>query len=335
MGQPNLLLKQARLNVGLTQEEVAEELNVKVNTYSSWECGDHKPYLRFRRALAPIFKMSIEQVNALFGESGFPSGNGGTPAGTIELKDASEYREQQNKYLQSRLDSRLLSIVDAGAYTDQREAFAQIMEQFGAMNTENPEYEMTRRKAVIGLATFPFVPPINLEKRERVSPSYYELFVKECGASLTACNELAHSSDPDDLWLAFRCVCRYLVELEIICNSLSRYRHTGARVSSPLCYPEDESRLGSHWQVYGASLCSGCHDISRESGNICWLLSAYSDLAWAYVENDERELALETARDARDLLEEHEKHKGRLPICIRGGTYMTLVDYAGKKWTGL
>lgn len=36
---------------------------------------------------------------------------------------------------------------------------------------------------------------------------------------------------------------------------------------------------------------------------------------------DQRELALETARDARDLLE---KCKDPLPICVRGGTYSTL-----------
>jgi transcriptional regulator with XRE-family HTH domain len=312
----------ARLSVGLTQEDVAKELKVKVKTYSSWECGEHKPYLRFRRALAPIFKMSIEQVNALFGEGGLPSGNGDPSTGRIELKDAEEYREEQNKYLQSDLGSRLCCIVDAGTYDDQRKEFAQIMEQFDAMNTENPYYEMTRRQAFIGLATFPFVPPINLEKRERVAPSYYELFVKECGASLTACEELAHSSDPNDLWLAFRCVSRYLVELLIISNSFSCYRTQALELAAHCAILK--TLLG--WDCKGNSvalvLAQDAMRISRDSGNICLQLSAHTKQAWAYLFGGERELALETASDARDLLGKYKEL--RFPIGIRGGTWSTL-----------
>src|SRR5579859_3237322 len=224
MGQPNRELKQARLSVGLTQDDVAKALRIGVKTYSGWECGDHVPYLRHRRALAPIFKLSVKQVNALFGDGDFPSSNDATPDATIELKEASEYREEQNEYLLGNLGSRLLGIVDAGTYDDQCQAFALIIEQFDAMNTENQNYDITRRQAITSLATFPFVPPLNLEKRERVASSHYELFLQECGASLTACEELARSSDPDDLDLAFRCVCRYLVELKVICNTSLRYR---------------------------------------------------------------------------------------------------------------
>src|SRR5262249_43277140 len=101
MGQPNRELKRARENVGLTQDDVAKALRIGVKTYSGWECGDHIPYLRNRRELAPILKMSIEQLNALFSDGDSPSGNGDTPDATMELKDASEYREEQNGYLQN------------------------------------------------------------------------------------------------------------------------------------------------------------------------------------------------------------------------------------------
>jgi transcriptional regulator with XRE-family HTH domain len=316
MGQPNLLLKQARLNVGLTQDDIANKICIGVKTYSGWECGDHKPYPRHRRALAPIFRMSIGQVNALFGDGGSPSGNGDAPADTIELKDASEYREEQNEYLQSNLSSRLLSIVDAENYDDQRKEFAQIMEQFDAMNTENQEYEITRRQAVISLATFPFAPPINLEKRERAASSDYELFVKECGASLAACEELAHSSDARDIWLAFRCVCRYLVELKVISDSSLRYRTQALELAAHCAILK--AKLG--WGQYGTAaailFAQDAMNIARESGDLRLQLSASSKLAWFYLRDDQRELALETAREGRNLLE---KYKGPLPICIRGG----------------
>jgi transcriptional regulator with XRE-family HTH domain len=320
MGQANLLLKQARLNVGLTQDEIANELGIGIKTYSGWECGDHKPYPRHRRALAPIFKMSIEQVNALFGD--VPSGNGGTPAGTIELKDASEYREEQNEYLQSDLALCLLSIVNAGNYDDLRKEFAQIIEQFDAMNTENQEYEITRRQALIGLATFPFVPPISLEKRERVASSHYELFLKECGASLSACEELADSSDAGDIWLAFRCVCRYLVELELISNTSLRYRTQALELAARCAILK--ANLG--WDCKGNSsaliFAQDAIRISRDSGNICLQLSAQAKLAWAYLFDDERELALETAGESRNLLEKYKEQQ--FPICIRGGIWSTL-----------
>jgi hypothetical protein len=62
--------------------------------------------------------------------------------------------------------------------------------------------------------------------------------------------------------------------------------------------------------------------ISRDSGQTCLQLSASTKLAWAYLWGDERELALETASEARDLLEKHKEQ--RFPICIRGGIWSTL-----------
>lgn len=51
------------------------------------------------------------------------------------------------------------------------------------------------------------------------------------------------------------------------------------------------------------------------------LLSAYSKLSWAYLYDQKQFLALSTAREARDILEQR---KESLPACIRGGTYSTL-----------
>src|SRR5579859_7308552 len=322
MGQPNRELKQARLSVGLTQDDVAKALRIGVKTYSGWECGDHVPYLRHRRALAPIFKLSVKQVNALFGDGDFPSSNDATPDATIELNDASEYREKQNEYLQGNLGSRLLGIVDAGTYDDQCQAFALIIEQFDAMNTENQSYRITRRQAIVGLATFPFSPPINLEKRDRVAPLHHELFLQECGASLTACEELAQSSNAHDLWQAFRCVCRYLVELKVISHTSPHY-HTRALELAAHCAIL-KTMLGWGRAGNDATLlfAEDAVSLSREFGDVCLLLSAYSKRAWAYLEVDQRVLALDTARIARDLLKEQ---KERLPICIWGGTWSNLA----------
>jgi DNA-binding XRE family transcriptional regulator len=313
--EPNTKLKAAREYNGWSQKTVAKMVEVRESTYQNWELGVSFPHPDNRLRLCKIFRASMEELGL------FP-GNDDTPAGTIELKDASEYCDEQNRYLQSHLPSRLLSIVDAGTYADQCKEFGQIMEQFDAMNTENQDYQITRRQAVLSLATLPFAPPLNLEKRDRVSTSDYELFVKECGASLAACEELVKSSNPDDLWLAFRCVCRYLVELEIISRSSSRYRTQALELAAHCAILK--ALLG--WNCTGnASALIFAQDamrISRDSGNICLQLSASAKLAWAYLWGDERELALETASDARNLLEKYKER--RFPICIRGGTWSTL-----------
>ena len=159
---PNILLKAERERHGWSQAEVATRINAGESSYFRWETLGVIPTPYYRRELSALFGKTIEGLGLL-------PGNNGTPSDTIiELKDAAEYRKEQNEYLQSDLGSRLLSIVDAGTYDDQRKEFEQIMEQFDATNTEDQNHEITRRQAVISLATFPFVPPINLEKRERV-----------------------------------------------------------------------------------------------------------------------------------------------------------------------
>lgn len=313
--EPNTRLKAAREHKGWSQKTVAKMIPVKVSTYQNWELRVSIPHPENRLRLCEIFQASMEELG-LFIE------NDDVPAGSIELNDDSEYREEQREYLQCHLASRLLGIVDAGNYTDQCQRFAQIMEQFDALNTENLEYETTRRQALISLVTFPFAPPINLEKRERVALSDYELFVKECGASLTACEELSHKSNPCDLWLVFRCVCRYLVELEVISSSSSRYRAQALELAAHCAILK--TNLG--WDCKGnASALIFAQDairVTRDSGNVCLQISAHTKQAWTYLWGGERELALETANEARDLLEKYKEQ--RFPVCIRGGTWSTL-----------
>ena len=138
--EPNRKLKSAREHRGWSQKTLAKMVEVGESTYQNWEEGVSFPHPENRLRLCEIFRASMEELGLL------PPGGEDAPAGRIELEDASEYREDQNQYFQSHLASRLLSIVDAGMYTDQRTAFAQIMEQFDAMNTENQDYQITRRR---------------------------------------------------------------------------------------------------------------------------------------------------------------------------------------------
>ena len=318
-GQPNLLLKEARENIGLTQPEIAERVGVDDATYYGWEHGNHIPYLRHRRKLAETLNMSMAEVNTLFG-------NEGSLSGTIKLKDASYESEAVNEYLQGNLGQRLLGIVDAGPYTDQRKAFTQITEQFDAMNTENLHYQMTRREAIRDLAVLPFAPPINLQKRDRVSSLHYDLFLKECGASLAAVDELRYSKNPDDLTFAFQCVSRYLVELKVIANSSSRYRQQALELAAHCAIRRKSLGWARTSRAANLLFAQDAVDLALESSNICLILSAHCHQAHEYLDNNQRKLALDTSLAARNLLERHEKQKGRLPAHIRGGTQSTLSN---------
>lgn len=55
-------LKEARKNVGYTQKEVAEQLNVVESCYANWEQGRTEPNVEMLRKLGKIFKISIDDL---------------------------------------------------------------------------------------------------------------------------------------------------------------------------------------------------------------------------------------------------------------------------------
>jgi len=163
--------------------------------------------------------------------------------------------------------------------------------------------------------------PVGERLHSMVERFAYEPFLEECRTRLPICEELAQSSDPHNRRLALQYVSGYLIDLETIIHSSPRNRTQALE-------------LAAHYAILKTSLGWSCADdatallfaqdaiqFSRESGNICLLLSAHSKLAWAYLYTDQRRLALTTAREARDLVE---KYKNALPVCLWGGTYSNL-----------
>lgn len=55
-----------RLAAGLTQQELADKLDLSQAAVKKWENGDAKPSPRFFPKLARIFKMTAEDVTHLF-----------------------------------------------------------------------------------------------------------------------------------------------------------------------------------------------------------------------------------------------------------------------------
>jgi transcriptional regulator with XRE-family HTH domain len=81
----NDLLRKARLDHGWTQERLAEELNVGVETIRSWENGRRSPGIVMRNRLCEIFGMTAAQLGLVSEESGMP---------TVPLNDLLDASEQ-------------------------------------------------------------------------------------------------------------------------------------------------------------------------------------------------------------------------------------------------
>lgn len=58
-------LKAARVNAGLTQEEVAEKLKKSKNTIVNYEKGRSTPDIETGKALAALYGLSVDDLNFL------------------------------------------------------------------------------------------------------------------------------------------------------------------------------------------------------------------------------------------------------------------------------
>lgn len=65
-------IKELRDNAHLLQDDLAEKLNVKRNTVSSWERGRTEPDFESLRKMAEIFGVSVDYI--LGGENKMPVG---------------------------------------------------------------------------------------------------------------------------------------------------------------------------------------------------------------------------------------------------------------------
>lgn len=55
-------LRALRGNAGLTQEDMAEVLNVHKNSYASWEAGSRTPTIRYLAAAAIFYRCSLDAI---------------------------------------------------------------------------------------------------------------------------------------------------------------------------------------------------------------------------------------------------------------------------------
>lgn len=62
MGTLQISLAAARVNAGLTQEDVAKALNVGKQTVVNWEKGKTEPKMSQSRELSNLYKMPLDNI---------------------------------------------------------------------------------------------------------------------------------------------------------------------------------------------------------------------------------------------------------------------------------
>lgn len=62
MGKLQISLAAARVNAGLTQEDVAKEMKVSKNTVVNWEKGLSEPTITQGRELSELYKMPLDNI---------------------------------------------------------------------------------------------------------------------------------------------------------------------------------------------------------------------------------------------------------------------------------
>lgn len=60
--KPYIRLAAARVNAGLTMEDVSKKLHVSKNTLVAWENGRQEPKISDARALSRLYKMPLDLI---------------------------------------------------------------------------------------------------------------------------------------------------------------------------------------------------------------------------------------------------------------------------------
>ena len=97
-----VFLKELRKEKGLTQEQLAEVLNVSSRTVSRWETGSNMPDISILVEIADYYDLDVREI--LNGER-----SNALPAGSSSIKDIAEYADKDKEKLA--VKTRLYAIV--------------------------------------------------------------------------------------------------------------------------------------------------------------------------------------------------------------------------------
>jgi transcriptional regulator with XRE-family HTH domain/tetratricopeptide (TPR) repeat protein len=324
----------ARNQMHLSQMEAAERLDVDLVTYQRWEQGKTRPQPQHLRKLYAVFGAQIEQDEVAYWQQASvlkQSANLSFPTVGMEPSAAGtrEVREGMQTLLTIQMMSHFYSIVFMEHTTceDICRSTRQAIEEFDSMNTNNKNYQISRREALWGLATLPaFSLGLHMPGK-RVPTARYGQAIAECAASLEACWELSRSGEASERTTAFECAVMYLPVLTTIAQHSSKYRQQALDLATS--YTLSKAYVARHNMNLTAAIEYGKEAValSQESGNVWLQVSAYLALADSYFYDKKYAFALASAQAGEACLLRYQQlsHMELLPPGMEGRTYATLA----------
>ena len=309
-------LKEARLRMRLTQEEAANLVEVGVATWRRWENGIATPQLYHIRKLEE--KLGVKAETFCFQQR-----HGTRHSFTSSALGKDEKMNASHAFLTNNMTMHLLHIAYSDIPSnDKLSRVCQAIREFDSMNTNDKNYQITRREALCSLATLPMITLGLSVPGSTVQSTQYGTALAHCSASIEACWGLARSGDAYAIQVAFECASKYLDVLKDIVSHSSQYRQRAAELAARYAIIKTVAGWHCEGYLYPTIYAADAVKYGKEAGNASLLLSAYSKLAWAQFYNKKYSSALLTAQEAQSFLEQT---KTPLPNGIIGGTYSTLA----------
>jgi len=220
-----------------------------------------------------------------------------------------------------------LALSDHATCDEKRFSIRQAIEEFDSMNTDNKNYQMTRREAICTLATFPLVTfGLTLPGKDIASAQYGSVLA-QCAASLEACWELYEHGDRSEMLLGFQCATKYLTTLQGISRTSAQHQKQALHLATQ--YALLKTILGWHCAGSTAAIqyAREAVALSKETQDISLQLSAYNKLAWAYSYEKKYSQALTSIQEAETTLDTYTQQPTGEPVPpgIRGGIFSTLA----------
>ena len=323
----------ARKRLHLSQMEAAERVNVGIVTYQRWETGKAEPQPEHMRQLYGVFGALLAseapEQKYLADISPTASATKGIPAELFIISSEEEIDEPL-AFIASNMTAHLLflAFMDHATCNDKRGAIRQAIEEHDSMNTDNKNYQITRREALCTLATLPIITLGLTNPGSSVPSTQYGKFLAQCTASLEACRELCKSSEASDLRLAFKSISQYLPILKSIVKESSTYRRNAASLTAQAYLLKHV--LGLHVETPDVAIAKGyatqAVNYAAQSGDPVLHITALRNLTWAYNHVKNYQRALRTIEQAQHVIE----HDTPLSSAVASTVYSTLAVIQAK-----
>lgn len=320
----------ARQSKHLSQWEAAELVEIGRATYQRWESGQARPQPLHMRRLREVFGPCFDERDGMRSFKVVPASSTTTVRTGLLVVSHVESDEAQafitaNLPMTTRLWA--LALQQHSSPDEKRGVIKQAIEEFDSMNTDNKNYQITRREALRSLATLP-VTMLGLTVPETtLTPAHYGNALAQCAASVEACWELRRSSDANDRLLTFQCATKYLSLLETIAHYSSPYRAEALGLAAQYAYIKAYTARHDIGLAQAIQYGKKAIALSQESGDLSSQVRAYIVQAWSYFYDKQYLLAEKTALDAEQLVHQSTRLASTppLPPQVQGKMYSILA----------